>query len=424
MQKLRNEFTSKKVSSILMSTPVQTRAVPTAESAYSTHSVSTTAAHEIAASLAARCLTRPSVLVVFGSFHHRALFSDALEVFRDVLRPVHLLASTAEGVTHDARNIEEGPGLTAIALTLPHTSIHPFWFELDDGPPSVWSDAFIRERITLPGDLGALRHAGILMIADPRSIQLDEALTAIDASAGPMGAQIRGAVTGDRRHAGLHVLAVNRKITHTGLVGLSIFGDVEIGGIVSHAMTPVGARLTITRAARNEIIELNNRPALTVMTEALHNFSAARRQLMAHGIWVSIEQTCSTTASVHTGFLTREILRIDEARGSLLTAQLVREGSRVRFALMDPEHAHDDLDMALEAEQSHAKPAAVLVCSSASRQQESFAAPDTEVELIARRLGRTPSIGLHGVGAIGPAGNRAYALDGMVSVITLRAHGS
>lgn len=145
---------------------------------------------------------------------------------------------------------------------------------------------------------------------------------------------------------------------------------------------------------------------------------------MAHGIWVSIEQTCSTTAAVHTGFLTREILRIDEARGSLLTAQLVREGSRVRFALMDPEHAHDDLDMALEAEQSHAKPAAVLVCSSASRQQESFAAPDTEVELIARRLGRTPSIGLHGVGAIGPAGNRAYALDGMVSVITLRAHGS
>ncbi len=404
-----------------MKTAVQTRVAPTAESAYSTHRVGTTAALEIAAILGAKCSTRPSVLVVFASFHHRALFAEALDVFREVLRPAQMLASTCASVMHHDRELDSGPALTAIALTLPHTSIHPFWFEIDDGPPAVWSEAFMRERITLPSDLGALRHAGVLMIADPRSIHLDDALTAIDARAGPMGAQIRGAVTGDLRHAGLHVLAVNRKITHSGLVGLSLFGDVEIGGVVSHAIRPVGERFTITRAQRHEIIELNNRPALTVMTEMAHGLDATVRPLVAHGLWASIEQRCAVNPAVASANLTREILRVDEARGSLVLGQFVREGTRMRFALNDPERAYEDLDMALDSEQLHAKPTAAIVCSSVSRQRENFAAPDTELELITRRLGHATTIGLHGVGAIGPAGNRAYSLNGMASVITFRA---
>ena len=55
---------------------------PTAISARSERKDSREAARELAAELRAGTLVRPDLLVVFGSFHHRALFSDALDILR------------------------------------------------------------------------------------------------------------------------------------------------------------------------------------------------------------------------------------------------------------------------------------------------------------------------------------------------------
>ena len=65
------------------------------------------AAREVATALRGGMIVRPDLLVVFGSFPHRALFSAAPDPLRAELHPAHLLASTARAVigaaVHDGR---------------------------------------------------------------------------------------------------------------------------------------------------------------------------------------------------------------------------------------------------------------------------------------------------------------------------------
>lgn len=191
--------------------PVRTTRVPSAVTASSECLDTRQAARALAEELRARTRCRPDLLVVFASFHHRALFSDALDLLRSELHPPHLLACTAEGVIEGSREIERTAGMCAIALSLPGVVARPFSFSLTDGPPSVWSDGFVRERVSLPPDEGALPHRGILMLADPFAVHTGHACAAIEHAAGPQGARIFGGVASGASFAGLNVLAVDRK---------------------------------------------------------------------------------------------------------------------------------------------------------------------------------------------------------------------
>jgi small ligand-binding sensory domain FIST len=67
---------------------------PTSISARSNRSDTREAARDLAVKLRASMAFRPDILVMFGSFHHRALFSDALDILRSELHPAHVLACT------------------------------------------------------------------------------------------------------------------------------------------------------------------------------------------------------------------------------------------------------------------------------------------------------------------------------------------
>ena len=145
------------------------------------------AAREVVGKLQASSPLRPDMLFVFASFHHRALLRDSLDFLRRELHPAHLLATTVESVVSGTREVEHTPGLSVLALSAPGIVARPFWFDLEDGPPAVWSEGFIRQRITLPPDEGAgggaLAHRGTILFADPHSIHPGEACAAIDAAA-------------------------------------------------------------------------------------------------------------------------------------------------------------------------------------------------------------------------------------------------
>lgn len=398
---------------------------PTAISARSEQTDSREAARELAATLRAGTRVRPDLLVVFGSFHHRALFSDALGILRSELYPAHLLACTARSVIADHLELEAGHGMSAIALSLPGVVARPFWFDVTDGPPTVWSDAFIRERVALAPDEGdangVLPHCGTLMLADPFSIHAGQAAAAIDRAAGPAGARIVGGIASGASHAGLNVLAVDRRIAHMGVVGLTLFGDLSLDIVSSSGCRPVGAPFVVTKTKGNQILELGGRPALKAaqaMAEALPEEERAR---FSQGLLVGIAVDASKPRLGRGDFLVRAVQGLDAERGVIALPEPIAVGSTIQFQVRDASTAHEDLDMLLDKEMLREPPAAALVFACQLRGSRLFGLGEHDAALISRRLGGVPAAGFHCAGEIAPIGLRSYLNAQTTAVALFRA---
>ena len=391
-----------RVLSALFCMTVRTRKAPSATSALSERLDTRAAAREIASQLAAASIVRPDLLVVFGTYHHRALFSDAVELLRGELHPAHILACTTEGVVADAREVERSAGLAALALRLPGVVMRPFHFSLVDGPPAVWSDGFIRDRVSLPPDEGALPHRGILMLADPFAVHTGQACAAIERAAGPAGARIFGGVASGASHAGLNVLVADRRTCHEGIVGLSLFGDILIDGVVSQGCRPVGQPLVVTRARGSELLEIGGRPALTVAQELAQSLDERDQKLLAGGFLVGIARDPTKPRLGRGDFLVRPVLEVRAATRSLLLTDAIATGSTIQFQIREAQTAHDDLALLLSAEQLRSRPVASLLFTCNMRGTRMFEAAGHDARFASARLGGAPIAGFHAAGEIGP----------------------
>ena len=400
-----------------------TRTIQSA-SALSEHLDTRSAVRDVVEQLQSRRVARPEILFVFGSFHHRALFREGIDALREALHPQHLLATTVETVVHDAREIERTAGLSVLALTLPGVVARPFWFDLEDGPPAVWSEGLIRERVALPPDEGSghgvLPHRAIIMLADPFSIHPGQACAAIDAAAGPTGARIMGGVASGASHPGLHVLATDRRLSHSGVVGLSIFGDVEIDGVVSQGCKPLGAPLVITKARGNEIIEIGGKSAVAAVQEIVEQLPIAVRDALGQGLLVGIAPDAAKPRLGHGDFLVRTVLAVDRDSGSVSVSDQVRPGMTVQFKLRDGASAHQDLGLLLDAEQLRSPASAALLFTCNGRGTRLFDAPNHDAEYVSRRLGNPPLAGFQCAGEIGMIGQCSFVHTQSASLVIFR----
>jgi small ligand-binding sensory domain FIST len=425
---------------------VPERRAPTALSALSERPDTRDAAREVATALRGGMIVRPDLLVVFGSFHHRALFSDALDILRAELHPAHLLASTARAVigaaVHDGRaspavGVEGRAALGALALSLPGVVAKPFLFDIVDGPPAVWSPEFVRSRVALPPEVsdafGPLSHAGTLLVADPFSIHAGLAAASIDEAAGAGGARIVGALASGASHAGLNVLAADRRVAHMGLVGLSLFGDLSLDIVHAQGTRAVGRPLVVTRAKGSEIGELGGRPALEVTQEVFLSLNDHDRALFSRGVLVGVALDASRPRLGRGDFLVRPLRAVDEARRSLLLGDAIQTGATVQFHLDDPDAAADDLAMLLDAEALREPPVAALVFhgnrvapaagdGSEARDAADGRAPVVPVlATLSRRLGAIPLVGLESAGELAPLRGKTPLAGRTIAIALFRA---
>jgi small ligand-binding sensory domain FIST len=325
---------------------------------------------------------------VFASAQHEAAWDDAAARVRRALPGAQLLGCSARSVIGAGRELEETPGIAALAASLPGVQVHPF--VLGAGAPP---------------DLPGPDDAHVLLLADPFGAGVDAWLPALDARY-PRGAKLGGVASGAAA-PGANRLFLGEAAVTGGAAGVVLAGDVEVDTIVAQGCRPVGPPLFLTGVRENVIYELDGGRPLDVLQRIFEAASPAEQPLFRGSLFLGIEMRAEQSRYESGDFLIRNLLGSDPASGALHVAANL-EGSRVvQFHLRDGAAAADDLARRLARTPAEGA-AGALLFSCLGRGRGLFGEPDHDSRAFARALGPVPLAGFFCNGEIGPVEGRTF----------------
>ncbi|MBK7403965.1 MAG: FIST C-terminal domain-containing protein [Phycisphaerales bacterium] len=396
--------------------------------AASTAGVAAVAAGEVAAAL--RGFGEIHLLQLFVSAHHIEEMPRIAEILRRALNPGVLLGVGTDAVIAGDREFERSPGVAVLAARLPGVRATAFAsstveYSAGEGPDGVRA---VRDLI----GASATSRATVLF-ADPfstpinRLIALCNGARVNERSGAPAGVLVGGMASGGAK-AGQNMLMLDDRVLRTGFVGVTLDGPVRVDTVVSQGCRPIGENLVITKAKNNAIFELGGRPALDVLRAVIEPLGGHDRELLQMGLFLG---RVVSEYKPHFGrgdFLIRNVAGVNPNTGVVAVQDLVRVGQTVRFHLRDAETAAEDLELLLDAQKLHGKPAGVLLITCTGRGRNLFAGSSHDARTIQRAFraaesgpgmakpGRVLDTSDHGVplagffagGEIGPIAGESY----------------
>lgn len=355
--------------------------------------------------------------VVFSTRDRLDDASDGLERVAAVLEPGCLIGCAAQGVVGPGREVEQGPGASVWAASIPGCEVEGF--ELDavpgeDGP-------------VIGGMPGALESgsAGIdlvVLLSDPFSFPAEAFLDSL-ADTVP-GLPVVGGIASGARSSDDRVLYLGTDAVEAGAVGVTLAG-ADVLPCVSQGAAPIGPEMVVTASEENLIFELASRPALEKLSEVVSALDPRERALAATGLLLGIVIDENKPEYERGDFLIRGLLGADRSSGALAIGDRLRVGQTVRFHARDARSADEDLRHALAAGRDAlsgrgAAGALLFTCNGRGRQM--FPAPDHDAAALAASLGPVPVSGSFCAGEIGPVGGRSF-LHGFTATVALFAGG-
>lgn len=193
-----------------------------------------------------------------------------------------------------------------------------------------------------------------------------------------------------------------------------IFFSPEVHTIVGHTQgcTPLDQRHVVTKADRNLLIELDDRPALDVLREDIGEVLAKDLYNISGYIFAGMPIEFSDTGD----YLVRNIIGYDENEKIIAIGDYVYEGSKFMFCRRDGNSAREDMLRMLSTMksrmQSPARGAVYYTCLGRGRYQ--FGENSEELKMIQDGLGDVPLVGFFANGEI--FRNRLYGYTGVLTV--------
>ncbi|HYD47117.1 MAG TPA: FIST N-terminal domain-containing protein, partial [Terriglobales bacterium] len=181
---------------------------------------------------------RPDLAIAFVSADHQADYAR-LPALLEPLRARCTLACSAGGVIGAGREIEGSPAVAVVAAVLPGVRLEEFAADTEELPdplagPQEWAELL---GVDTPGE-------GLLLLADPFSFDIESFLLGVDASF-PQLPLIGGLASGGRE-AGSNLLVLQDEARHSGVVGVSFHGNIQLDTVVAQGCRPVGTPMFIT----------------------------------------------------------------------------------------------------------------------------------------------------------------------------------
>lgn len=347
----------------------------------------------------------PDLAVVFVSPHFSPAYQQVPQLVRDQLGARVLLGCSAGGVIGGGHEVEQRPGFSLTAASLPGVDITPIRID-DAGVPNP--DAGPDKWEELAG-ISRKAEPHFVLLADPFSIRMEEVLAGFD-YAFPESAKIGGLASGGDR-PGANALYMGDELLRTGAIGLAFSGNIAVDTIVAQGCRPIGSPMEVTKCEKNLLLEVDGRPPLEVVQELYQRAPERDKQLFQQSLFLGIVMDELQTRHRLGDFLIRNLHGIDRENGGFLIGAMLREHQTVQFHLRDAQTASDDLREMLAqylSEHDPARAQGALLFSCQGRGSYLYGHEDHDTGLFSEHLGPVPLGGFFCNGEIGPVAGATY----------------
>ncbi|MCB9766048.1 MAG: FIST C-terminal domain-containing protein [Alphaproteobacteria bacterium] len=373
-------------------------------SALSTHPSLEAAVDEAAAQVRSALDEPPDLALVFVSARYAGALDRLPGWLREQLPDTKVVGCTGGGIIGDGKEREDTPALSITAARLPDTAILPFHLA-ENLPPARSGEVEVwRERFGVQPE----HEPVFVLLPDPFTCDAQQLVDGMDA-AWPRCPKVGGLASGGQR-IGENRLFCGERALHLGVVGVALYGDVQMDTAVAQGCRPVGPLLTVTRCERNLIYELDDRPAVEAV-QAVHDaLTPMERALFRRSPMFGLAMVPADPPS-HGDFLIRHVMGLDPKAGVLAIGAHPEEGQRVRFHVRDAAASAEDLRQVLRKAHQRARgasPQGALLFSCLGRGERFYDTPDHDSRVFTEELGAAPLGGFFCNGELGPVHARTW----------------
>ena len=208
-------------------------------------------------------------------------------------------------------------------------------------------------------------------------------------------------------------LQIADSVMSGGCSGVLFSQDVPVATGLTQGCSPIGPKRVITRASRNIVLSIDERPALEVFKEDIGETLAADLSRTAGYIFAALPVAGSDTGD----YLVRNIVGIDPQNGLSAIGDLAQEGGQIMFCRRDGNTARDDMLRMLKQARSRisgGQPRGALYFSCLGRGRHTFGEDSVELGLIAEEFEDLPLVGFFANGEI--SHRRLYGYTGVLTL--------
>ena len=358
--------------------------------------------------------SRVDLGLVFASPQYFDDAAQMLEVLR-VHAQVPLLAGcSSSSLVAGAQEMEEDAGLVLGLYSLPGAKLDAVRFTQDQVEeskgPAYWQ---------IENDIHPQQTNGWLCFADPFHLDCESWLRGWNEAYAPLPI-LGGLASGDHSAQRTQVY-LNGEVYEQGGVGISVGGEVALASVISQGCAPIGETWTITRAERNLIHEIGNRPAYEVLAETFSQLTPKQQKQAQGNLFVGLVVN-EYLEEFHRGdFLIRNLLGADPNSGTIATGAFPRAGQTMQFQCRAATTGTEDITALLKRARKQLAGTPIYggcLCSCNGRGRALFGEPHHDARHVQDLLGPMGLAGFFCNGEIGPIGERNF-LHGYTASLAL-----
>jgi len=327
-----------------------------------------------------------------------------LEVIRVHGRVPLLAGCSSASLIAGSEEVEDEAGLVLGLYSLPGAKLEAVRFTQEQveesSGPAYWH---------LENGIGPDQTNGWLCFADPFRLDAEAWLRGWNEAYAPLPI-LGGLASGHPAAQGTQVY-LNSEVFEEGGVAVSIGGEVALESVISQGCTPIGESWTITRAERNLIHEIGNRPAYEVLAETYNNLSAQEQKHAQGNLFVGLVMN-EYLDEFHRGdFLIRNLLGADPNSGTIAIGAYPRPGQTMQFQRRAASTGTDDITVLLERMKKRVAGKVIYggcLCSCNGRGRRLFGQPNHDAQHVQQHLGPLGLAGFFCNGEIGPVGEKNF----------------
>ena len=260
---------------------------------------------------------------------------------------------------------------------------------------------------------------GWIVFADPFHLDFDSWLGQWN-QAYPNTPILGGLATGSPESHQTEIY-LNDQVYSQGGIGLAIGGATHVRNVISQGCTPIGDPWIVTKASKNVLQEIGNRPAYQVLVDTVNALPKNLSQQVQGNLFVGLVTNEYSEEFQRGDFLIRNLLGADPDEGVLAIGAVPRLGQTVQFQLRSPEAAHNDLIELLQSKKTTLDDEVLhggLLCTCNGRGKRLFGNANNDAGSVRQTFDNLGLVGFFCNGELGPVGNQNF-LHGYTASVAL-----